>query len=188
MQNKFNQFFAKYNNKSVEVSDPSALNQCMDLAYAWCDFLGIPRDTIKRQFAFQIATLNPNTLQYFDWIPNTPTNIPTVGDIMVFKIISGIPVGHVSIETGKSNQLNAVTFDQNWDTVHYNKGYNAYGNLTPYSRLVTHNYYYGIVGWLHPKTLPAALTDTQKILKIHDLAFSNIPVADIVNQIKSLFS
>jgi hypothetical protein len=181
MQDTFNKFFAKNNNQSVEVEDPSNLDQCMDLAFAWCDFLGIPRDTIRHQFAYQIQTPNPDTLKYFDWIPNTPTNIPTVGDIIVFKIISGIPVGHVSIETGKSNQLNAVTFDQNWDTVHYNKGYDKYGNLIPYSRQVTHNNYYGVAGWLHPKTINQTLDQ-----KIHDIIYSGIGDTQKVLAIQAL--
>jgi hypothetical protein len=175
MQDKFNQFFAKYNNQSVETEDPTALDQCMDLIFALCDFLGIPRDTIRHQFAYQVATPNPDTLQYFEWIPNSPTNIPTVGDIIVFKICAGIPVGHVSIETGKSNSLNLVSFDQNWNTINYNHGYDKYGNLIPYCRQVTHNNYYGVNGWWHPKNLTPVFTDAQKIAQIKTWISQGIP-------------
>lgn len=153
MQGKFDTFFAQNNNQSVEREDASALDQCMDLAFAWCDALGIPREAIRHQYAYQVWA-NPTdvTRQYFDLIPNNPndTNKPSVGDLVVFKQTAGIPVGHISIESGKSDGYNAITFDENWDTPHYHH-VDAQGNWIPYSRLVTHANYYGVAGWLHPK-------------------------------------
>ena len=56
--------------------------------------------------------------------------------------------------------MNAVTFDQNWDTLHYYHTVN--GVHVPYSRIVVHANYYGVVGWLHFKNQQQPLTDDQK--------------------------
>lgn len=153
MDTKFNQFFNQYNLKPVEKEDSTALDQCMDLAFAWCDALGIDRAAIRHEYAYQIwANPTDATRKYFDLIANNPndTNKPSVGDIAVFKQTTGIPVGHVSIETGKSDGYNLISFDQNWDTPHYHYT-DTKGNWIPYSRTVVHSKYYGVVGWLHPK-------------------------------------
>jgi hypothetical protein len=147
------EFIDQNNNQSVEAEDPTALDQCMDLAFKWCDELGIPRETIRHQYAHQIwDNATDVTRQYFDLIPNSADNKPTAGDITIFKVITGIPVGHVSLETGHSNIQDAITFDQNWDTIHYHHTDDK-GNLLPYCRTVVHSNYYGVVGWLHPKSV-----------------------------------
>lgn len=152
MQDLFTQFFNLYNGQPVEKEDPSNPDQCMDLIFAWCDFLKIPRETVRHEFAYQVWQYpTAITYQYFDLIPNGLTNVPKVGSIIVFGTKVG-SAGHVSIETGKSNLLNANSFDQNWDTAHYNLGVDPKtGKLIPYSRLVTHNLYSGVLGWLQPK-------------------------------------
>src|SRR4030042_82719 len=79
----------------VEVNDPTNAYQCMDLAYAFCDFISIPRDTIRHLFAYQVYT-EPNdlTIKYFEMIPNTSNGVPQCGDLVVFsKDIGGI-AGH----------------------------------------------------------------------------------------------
>src|SRR5437588_579070 len=120
MQDKFNQFYNFWNNKSAEAEDSSALDQCMDLLFKYLDFLGIDRASIRHQYAYQVwALMNDLTKKYFDVFPNTPSFIPQPGDIAVFKIINGIPVGHISIVGIGSNINDLITFDQNWDTLHY---------------------------------------------------------------------
>lgn len=160
MEQKFNQFFTQYNNKSVEVSDSGALNQCMDLLYMYVQFLQIPIETVKRPYAFQVWTLaSAVTKKYFDIVPNTPTYLPPVGAIAVFGKdgdtvsagkISGIPVGHVSMVAPGTNMMDLVSFDQNWDTQHYYR-HDSQGNRVPYSRIVIHRRYYGVIGFLVPK-------------------------------------
>lgn len=138
MNDKFNQFYNQFNGKVVEVEDPSAYAQCMDLMFAWCDFINIPRGAVRHPTAIQVwSNADDTTRKYFDLIPNSPVNIPQVGDIIVFGTRVG-PVGHVSIETGRSNYLNLTTFDQNWSGAGY-------------ARTVTHYLYSGVIGWLHPK-------------------------------------
>lgn len=154
MQDKYNQFQNLVLNQYVEVEDFSNYAQCMDLIFKWLDFLGIPRDTIRHLFAYQVWT-NPfdSTRIYFDLIPNGPTNMPQVGDIPIFGQSVG-PSGHISLATNQSTPTNLVSLDQNWGT-------------PKYTRLVTHFNYAGVLGWLHPKTLP--LTDAQKEQKIRDI-------------------
>src|SRR5258706_15444663 len=102
MQDKFNAFFNQVNGKSIEKEDPSAPDQCMDLIFAWCDTLGIPREAVRHQYAYQVWQYpTATTLQYFDLLQNTLTFIPQVGDIAVFGTSVGF-AGHVSIDTGKS--------------------------------------------------------------------------------------
>lgn len=171
MQDTFTRFYAANNNTSVEVEDSSAFNQCMDLAFKWCDTLNIPRSTIRHQFAYQIwSTPTDETRKYFDLIPNSATNKPSIGDIVVFTGTTGIPVGHVALETGKSDTMNAITFDQNWDTLHYYHIDPKTGLRVPYCRTVVHTNYYGVVGWLHPKTppLPLKMIPSDKILAIRN--------------------
>lgn len=138
MENKYQQFFNLYNGKPVEVEDPSARDQCMDLAFAWCDFIGIPRDTIRHPLAYQVwTTPTATTKQYFDMIPNGPTNIPSVGSLVVFDKTVGA-AGHISVATPNSTSPNYVGFEQNWAGAQY-------------ARVITHARYTGVVGWLQPK-------------------------------------
>lgn len=138
MQDKFDQFSKQTNGKFIEVEDAGAYAQCMDLAFSWCDVLGIPREAIRHQYAYQVWNLATDlTRKYFDLIPNSATNVPVVGDMPVFGTTVG-PAGHISIETGKSNSINLMTLDQNWGT-------------PKYTREVTHANYSGVIGWLHPK-------------------------------------
>lgn len=143
MRDKLNQFISKvhagdYNSNHtpdvVEVNDPSNYAQCMDLAYAWLDFLGITRDAIRSYYAYQIWTeANDAGVKFFEFIPNTPSGIPPAGAVVVFSNKVGI-AGHVSLATGDGDLNLFKSFDQNWGT---NK----------LCRLVDHKYDY-VLGWL----------------------------------------
>lgn len=159
MQNTFDQWFAKVNGQSIEREDSSNLDQCFDLAFDWCDTLNIPRDAIRHEFAYQIWTLaNDTTKQYFDLIPNTADFVPQVGDVGIYDTTVG-PAGHVAMENGVGDTTSHNSADQNWDTLHFNKGTDPKtGLLVPYTRLVNHNYN-GFLGVLRPKiTIPATNT------------------------------
>ncbi len=156
MNNLFQQFFSLHNGRVVETEDSANYAQCFDLALAWCDFLKIPRSSIRHLYAYQIWTLaTAETKKYFDLIPNTATNVVQVGDLAVFGTAVGY-AGHVSIGTPNSNSINAVTFDENWAGKQY-------------ATTITHYNYYGVLGFLRPKNVTVPLTDTQKVSKIRDL-------------------
>ncbi len=155
LEQLFDEFQAEWNNKSAEAEDPTNKDQCMDLAFLWCDKLGIPRETIRHGYAYQVwAAPAPITYQYFDLIPNTDTFVPLKGDIAVFGITNGIPVGHIAVTTGSSDINNLITFDENWDTLHYYHVDPQTGEHLPYCRTVVHANYYGMknTGFLRLKT------------------------------------
>ena len=130
----YQDFFNQYNGKPVETEDPSNRDQCMDLAFAWCDALGIPRETIRHLYAYQVFT-EPNdaTRQHFQLIPNTPDGVPEQGDLIVFSTVVG-PAGHICIATGTGDANTFQSFDQNW-------------NGHAYTETVGHSYN-GVLGWL----------------------------------------
>jgi len=152
----FNNFFNTNNGKFVEYSDPTNKNQCMDLAFAWCDALDIPYTSIRHLYAYQVFTQpTSETLKYFDLIKNGWFNSPQVGDLVVIGNSVGI-AGHISIATGKGSLMTYESFDQNWP-------------IKSPCRLVTHKYDLrasGTLGWLRPKdACKAKLDQIQAILK-----------------------
>jgi len=152
MKEKFQKFFAENNGKYVEVNDPSNLYQCMDLAYKWCDYLQITRDTIRHLYAYEVYSKPCDaTVKYFELIPNTPAGIPQVGDLVVFsKEIGGI-AGHISIATGEGDTNSFKSFDQNF-------------GVDKHCRIVDHNYSV-VLGWLRPRE-QGIDDDTKKALEL----------------------
>lgn len=142
---QFTDFQESVIGKPIEVEDSSNVNQCVDLAFAWCDYLNIPRETIRHLRAFQIWTQpQDSTLQYFDYIPNTPTNVPPEGALVVFSDAIGVS-GHVSIATGAGDKNGFTSLDQNWSGVQI-------------VRLVNH-VYTSVLGWLQIKKPLVASVD-----------------------------
>lgn len=161
MEEKFKQFFDKYNGKPVEVNDPSNPFQCMDLAYAFVDFINIPRDTLRHLYAYEVYT-KPNdlTVKYFELVPNTANGMPQVGDLVIFgKTINGT-AGHISIAKGEGNTNTFVSFDQNFGTTVKKAG------------LITHSYDH-VLGWLRPRVTalpqPLPIPDGFELIKTTDL-------------------
>lgn len=154
MKDNFQNLLNKYLGKPCEVSDPSNLNQCFDLAYTWMDEIKVTRDAIRHLYASQIWT-NPNdlTVKFFEMIPNTAMFTPQVGDICVFK---GGTAGHVSIATGIGDTNNFQSFDQNWGTTVNKCGY------------ITHTYD-SLLGVLRLRqSIPIAKITNQTLLPIID--------------------
>ncbi len=122
----------------VETEDPTALDHCMDLAFKWCDLLGIDRATIRHPYAFQVFTQPLDiTLQFFELIPNTPNGKPNQGDLVIFN--ANVPLvtsgaGHICVATGEGDSNSFKSLDQNWNSVKH---------VTQ----ETHSYT-GVLGWL----------------------------------------
>lgn len=141
------EFFTTYLGKPVEAEDPSNLDQCFDWAFKYCEFLNVPHSAIRHLYAYQIyADATEETKQYFNLIPNTPDNIPQLGDIVVFNTAVGV-AGHVCVATGAGDTNKFQSTDQNW-------------NGHKYVEYIEHSYN-GVVGWLRPKVFPQ---DTQAIV------------------------
>ena len=131
----YQDFFNKYNGKHVESEDPNNPFQCLDLAFAYVDFLQIPRETIRHLNAYEVWTgANDLTRKYFTLIPNTPTGVPGQGDLVVFNTVVG-PSGHICIANGVGDTNTFKSLDQNW------AGHK-------FATTETHNYN-GVLGWLH---------------------------------------
>lgn len=161
MKDIFNAFFNKWDGKPCEVNDPSNLNQCMDLLYAWCDALKITRDTVRHLYASQVYT-NPTdvTLEFFELRPNTAMFIPQVGDVAVFHnyvLINGVKVdvGHVSVCNGKGDTNAFESFDQNWGTT-----VNKCGTIR--------HSYDNVIGFLRFRVAPVPEINDQTLLPIID--------------------
>lgn len=150
-------FIKKYNGKFVEYHSFSsgAKNQCVDLANQYIvEVLGLPAiiGTNAQDFPTKRG-------QNYDWILNTPTGVPSPGDLMIFK--SPDNVGHISIFVeGDANSFKS--FDQNYPTG------------SP-SKIVTHNYK-NVIGWMHPRketmsdllTYLGVATDSEAKLKLNE--------------------
>ena len=147
------EFIAQNDGKFVEKEDSSALNQCMDLAFAWCDKLGIDRTAIRHSAAYLVWT-QPNdlTLANFDYIPNTPNGLPQAGDLVVWSSSYG-GAGHIGIATGRSNLNSFDCFERN-------------DPLKSPCHTKTYGYDF-VLGWLRPKvlinTIPVLKTDFESM-------------------------
>lgn len=135
----FNQFFKDFNGKFVEAEDPNNKFQCMDLAFRWCDYLSIPRETIRHLYAYEVYTLpNDLTIKYFELVPNTPNAVPQTGDLVIFEKKVNGTAGHISISAGSGNINYFDSFDQNWSAD------------KRISTIIGHDYKY-VLGWLRSR-------------------------------------
>lgn len=125
----------QYIGQRLTVTGPDA-GQCTAVAHRWEQMLGLPI-----VYGDAVDTLNNGNPQYYDRIVNTPDNVPSPGDILVWGQNSSIgtgSVGHTAVFlNGDQNSFNSI--DQNWPT-----GSNV---------KVIHHDYRGVLGWLHPKSL-----------------------------------
>ncbi len=132
-------FITKWDGKGIDF-DGYYGDQCVDLMNQYCvEVLGIanPMSVLAGGTAYEIYQ-NYNGSQ-FTKIANTPTGVPSAGDILFFEPnIAGVtgPAGHVSVFiTGDVNNL--TSFDQNYPT----------GSLC---HKQAHSYA-AVAGWLHLK-------------------------------------
>ncbi|HEX9504161.1 MAG TPA: CHAP domain-containing protein [Patescibacteria group bacterium] len=135
MQDKFNQFLGKYEGQGDVGDTTENKSQCVGLIEVWTDFLGLSHTWGN---ADDLLT-NANTT-YFQIIPNTPDNIPQIGDIVCFSRDFNGTVGHTGISTGIGDTNNFDLFEQN-DPV---------GGVC---QKKTYNYQF-VQGWMRP-ILPA---------------------------------
>lgn len=102
------EFIAKYDGKHVEVGgSPGAVNQCVDLVNAYLEeVLGITKvlGTNARDF--------PSKLPQLEWVVNTPTGVPSPGDIAIWQHNQ---YGHIGVVT-EANVNTFKSFDQNYPT------------------------------------------------------------------------
>lgn len=124
----FNEFMGILNGEYKETAGTSAKNQCVDLANAYIRFvLGLPiiEWTDAKDFPLKAG-------DKYEYIINTPTDVPTEGDLVVWSS------NHIAIFI-EGNIKNFKSFDENYPT----------GSPC---HVQEHNYDTPKVsGWLHPK-------------------------------------
>jgi hypothetical protein len=133
----FDEFIAKYKEKCIDF-DGCYGNQCVDLIRQYIKEVlnqPQPRGVVGAKDFWTNYESDPNLNQYFDKIPNTPSGVPSKGDIIVWGYTYG-SYGHIAIVNWANvNQFQALT--QN----------DPIGSLT-----ILKNYSYNhILGWFSPK-------------------------------------
>ena len=155
------EFFNKYNNKPVNF-DNAFGNQCVDLYRQYLkDVLNVPQSPPVKGAAWIKSTYDT---KLFDWLDNTITAVPKLGDILIWDTRAGGGFGHVAIYK-QGNVLSFTSFDQNWPSQGY---YDNYGNFigTGVCHFQGHNYFGGLVGWLRIKNVPSIpLTPREQQIK-----------------------
>lgn len=139
------EFIAYWTDKYCEVGgSANAINQCVDLANAYI------RDVLKQEIILwtnaQDFPLKADKNVY-DYILNTPTNIPNPGDIVIWKSKDG--VGHIAIFLEGGTEL-FKSFDQNWPL-----GSKCHIQSHSYTTTIGTN----VIGWLRCKIKPVSNSD-----------------------------
>jgi len=131
MEQKYQDFFNKYNGKGKIGNTVENKGQCVGLVSIWSDTFNIPHTWGNACDLYANADSN-----YYDKIPNTPTGIPIVGDIIIWSSEYNDGPGHTGIATGKGNIDTFDCFQQNDPTgsVSHNKTYN-YNFVTGWLRI-----------------------------------------------------
>lgn len=123
----------KYLGTPVEISDRTALNQCMDWAGQYLIERGIPYSAIRNARAYQVWT-------NYDTSKLQKVLIPQLGDLVVWGTQVG-PSGHIAVfRSGSTVKFQSA--DQNW-----NGDDNDWNNTV---QLVNHTNY-GVLGYLRIK-------------------------------------
>ncbi len=142
-------FFDAYNGLWIEstgISDSGSRDQCVDLWRVYnLRVIGGPNVTGD---AVDYWTNYPT--DFYDKIPNTPTGVPKLGDVIIWGTNYG-SYGHIAVCTDIADTKGFTSFDQNdplKSPCHYQ----------PHT-------YTGVLGWLHPKNLPqdAPVIDPDKV-------------------------
>jgi hypothetical protein len=136
----YNEFLNKYNNQPIDF-DGHYGYQCMDLYRQYVkEVLEFPQSPGVKG---AVNVWGTYLKDHFTAIKNTPTGIPTKGDILIWDQGVG-EFGHIAIfVAGDANSF--TSFDQNWPL-----GSNCHYQL--------HNYQ-GVIGWLHPKEKESVTID-----------------------------
>lgn len=149
LQTKVNTFVQKHTGQMIAFQNNSEVpaGSCMNVPHQFIyEVLGITDPhIIYGEFAYMVYTnfANLPASKLFTLVPNTPTNIPTSGDIPVFGQCQEMPDGHICLYV--SGDVNSfISFDIDY----------PYGST---AHLQTHNYN-NLLGWLHFNNPTEAVT------------------------------
>jgi len=132
------QFIDKYNGKKVGDLTGAYVGECLSLTKRYIhEVFGITPPPSGAGAAYGYWTNFPYPLgTVFYKVPNTPSEIPLPGDVVIWGKSTSLPYGHIGTIVS-ADVSSFVSFDQNWPT----------GQV---SKLVKHDYK-GVVGFLRPK-------------------------------------
>jgi hypothetical protein len=137
------QFFDAYEGiwiESSSIADTATRDQCVDLFRIYNSKVIGGNDVGGN--AVDYWTNYP--LNFYDKIPNTPTGVPQLGDVIIWGTKYGA-YGHIAVCTDIADTKGFTSFDQNdplKSKCHYQ----------PHT-------YTGVLGWLHPKKLPVDIPE-----------------------------
>ena len=126
------QFFGKYDGKGIDYDNYYGF-QCMDLYRQFVKEVCVCPQSPGVGGAVDVWTTYLK--DHFTRIENTPTNVPSTGDIIIWGKGVG-QYGHIAI-CADANVNAFISVDQNWPV----------GSITHFQ---THNYKH-VLGWLTPK-------------------------------------
>lgn len=148
IQRQLDDFVATNNGYPLEVEDPSNRDQCMDLAFGWCEVIGIPHSATRHLYAYEVFTKPTDiTYEYFDVVAYQPGMVAPTGSLVVWKPrgrFTGI-AGHIDLALSGSSSTQFRAFDQNWAS-------------HDYCEILVHPYD-DVLGWLIPKGINQGIQD-----------------------------
>ena len=127
-------FFDKWNGRGIDWDNWYGF-QCMDLYHQY-DKECIGSKNYPAPAAKDVWNKYDNN--FYTRIPNTPTNIPQEGDVIIWGTLIG-PYGHIAVFYA-GDVINFTSFDQNFP-------------INSKCHFQVHSYK-GVLGWLRPKQLP----------------------------------
>lgn len=139
------EFITNFSGQRVFLDDESYRGECTQIVKIWAKQNGWP---IPNSGGTNKALDYKNFTDGYEFIENTPENVPSAGDIVVWGREVG-SFGHVAIAVD-ANTDKFESFDQNWP-----QGTTCH--------IQAHNYF-GVSGWLHRQNPnpPQASTSTLK--------------------------
>lgn len=133
------QFIDKWNGKKIDF-DNANQGQCVDLYRQYVkDVLGFPQSPALGVNGGAADIWTTYLQDYFTATKNTPTGVPSPGDIVIWNKRAGGGYGHVAVfVSGDTNGFKS--FDQNYRAINVCE--------------VTDHTYTNVTGWLTPKQRP----------------------------------
>lgn len=144
----YTDFTAKYNGHGIDFDHYYGF-QCMDLAHQYAVEV-VGKDFSPAPTAKDVWNQNING---YDKIANTPSGVPTQGDIIIWGTGVG-PSGHIAVYD-HGGVYTFTSFDQNWP-------------INSLCHFQQHNYN-GVLGWFHPGQAVAPVTDTNREVQIRQI-------------------
>lgn len=141
-------FIKQYQGQTGVGNTDANKGQCVGLVSVWQDNLNTPHE-----YGNAKDLLNNANTTLFDIIPNSPTDFPVAGDVIVWGDTWGGGFGHTAIcVTANANSF--TSFEQNDITSQ---------DLNGACEVLSHQDYSGVLGWLHLKAgYPQTSPDPQQ--------------------------